>query len=170
MADSPITFTSITFLHTRQKHAYLFPFCSSSHPAYSSFDNHNELNTQFPPGIFQGSVGEDKPRGSSNSGTEINSGVCASAREGIICACSEVTASCVSCVLSVTRATCTVCCGHGMKFQGVFKELGQFSHFPRRFKGLEQDLENSRRLKEIQGAYEPCMIYLPQHTDPTEAN
>ena len=35
-------------------------------------------------------------------------------------------------------------------------ELGQFSHFSRRFKGLEQDLENSRRLKEIQGAYEPC--------------
>ena len=111
MADSPITFTSITFLHTRQIHAYLFPFCSSSHPAYSGFDNHNELNTQFPPDIFQGSVGEDKPRGSSNSETEINSGVRASAREGIICACSEVTASCVSCVLSVTRATCIVCCG-----------------------------------------------------------
>ena len=105
MADSPITFTSITFLHTWQKHPYLSPFCSSSHQAYSGFDNHNELNTQFPPGIFQGSVGEDKPRGSSNSETEINSGVRASAREGIICA------SCVSCVLSVTRATCTVCCG-----------------------------------------------------------
>ena len=80
MADSPITFMSITFLHTRQKHAYLFPFCSSSHPAYSGFDNHNELNTQFPPGIFQGSVGEDKPCGGSNSETEINSGVRASAR------------------------------------------------------------------------------------------
>ena len=111
MADSPITFTSITFLHTRQKHAYLFPFCSSSPPVYSGFNNHNELNTQFPPGIFQGSVGEDKPRGSSNSEMEINSGVRASVREGIIFACSEVTASCVSCVLSVTRATCTVCCG-----------------------------------------------------------
>ena len=61
-----------------------------------------------------------------------------------------------ACCQSLARLALSTVGSHGMKFQGVFKELGQFSHFSRRFKGLEQDLENSRRLKEIQGAYEPC--------------
>ena len=60
------------------------------------------------------------------------------------------------CCQSLARLALSAVGSHGMKFQGVFKELGQFSYFSRRFKGLEQDLENSRRLKEIQGAYEPC--------------
>ena len=66
-----------------------------------------------------------------------------------------------ACCQSLARLALSAVGSHRMKFQGVFKELGQFSRFSRRFKGLEQDLENSRRLKEIQGAYEPCNSIMP---------